>query len=97
LPDIAGQGLAVLEVKGFPIVSNWYTVHLQGKRLSHLGGGLHGLPRALRCGGVIAQGHDLQSSPFARTFSMDIIVNEELKAYIDPLTLKSMLRWSEAS
>jgi hypothetical protein len=35
---------------------------------------------------VIAQGHDLQSSPFARTFSMDIIVNEELKAYIDPLT-----------
>lgn len=35
---------------------------------------------------MIAQGHDLQSSPFARKFSMDIIVNEELKAYIDPLT-----------
>ncbi len=35
---------------------------------------------------MIAQGHDLQSSPFARTYSMDIIVNEELKAYIDPLT-----------
>ncbi len=35
---------------------------------------------------MIAQGNDLQSSPFARTFSMDIIVNEELKAYIDPLT-----------
>lgn len=35
---------------------------------------------------MIAQGNDLQSSPFARTYSMDIIVNEELKAYIDPLT-----------
>jgi len=35
-PDVAGQGLTVLEVNGFPIVSNWYTVHLQGKRLSPL-------------------------------------------------------------
>ncbi len=35
-PDVAGQGLIVLEVSGFPIVSNWYTVHLQGKRLSPL-------------------------------------------------------------
>nr|WP_315463672.1 LysR family transcriptional regulator [uncultured Rhodoferax sp.] len=35
-PDVAGQGLAVLDVKGFPIISNWYTVHLQGKRLSPL-------------------------------------------------------------
>jgi len=35
-PDVAGQGLTVLEVSGFPIVSNWYTVHLQGKRLSPL-------------------------------------------------------------
>lgn len=35
-PDVAGQGLAVLDVAGFPILSNWYTVHLQGKRLSPL-------------------------------------------------------------
>lgn len=34
--DVAGQGLAVLEVNGFPIDSTWYTVHLQGKRLSPL-------------------------------------------------------------
>lgn len=35
-PDVAGQGLAVLDVAGFPITSSWYTVHLQGKRLSPL-------------------------------------------------------------
>lgn len=35
-PDVAGQGLVVLDVAGFPITSNWYTVHLQGKRLSPL-------------------------------------------------------------
>ena len=37
-------------------------------------------------GRVIYTGLHLQSSPFARASSMDIIVNEELKAYIDPLT-----------
>ncbi len=35
-PDVAGQGLTVLDVSGFPITSNWYTVHLQGKQLSPL-------------------------------------------------------------
>jgi DNA-binding transcriptional LysR family regulator len=36
--DIPAQGISVLDVVGFPIVSNWYTVYLQGKRLSPLAG-----------------------------------------------------------
>ncbi len=35
-PAAADQGLAELNVVGFPIHSQWYTVHLQGKRLSPL-------------------------------------------------------------
>jgi DNA-binding transcriptional LysR family regulator len=35
-PDIARQGLAILDVDGFPLTSHWYTVHLRGKQLSPL-------------------------------------------------------------
>lgn len=35
-PDLAGQGLTVLGVEGFPVESKWYTVHLRGKRLTPL-------------------------------------------------------------
>ncbi|MBC3918090.1 LysR family transcriptional regulator [Undibacterium sp. CY18W] len=31
---LVDQSLTVLDVEGFPIVSHWYIVHLQGKRLS---------------------------------------------------------------
>jgi DNA-binding transcriptional LysR family regulator len=34
--DLAAQGLTVLDVEGFPIISSWYTVHLAGKRLTPL-------------------------------------------------------------
>lgn len=34
--DLTGQGLTVLSVEGFPIISSWYTVYLCGKRLSPL-------------------------------------------------------------
>ncbi len=33
-PDPATEGLAILDLVGFPILSNWYIVHLTGKRLS---------------------------------------------------------------
>jgi len=33
-PDPSTEGLAILEIIGFPILSNWYIVHLTGKRLS---------------------------------------------------------------
>jgi DNA-binding transcriptional LysR family regulator len=33
-PDPSTEGLAILDSVGFPILSNWYIVHLTGKRLS---------------------------------------------------------------
>ncbi|GAB3190583.1 LysR family transcriptional regulator [Hydrogenophaga aquatica] len=35
-PDVAGEGLCVLDVEDFPIHASWYIVHLRGKQLSPL-------------------------------------------------------------